>query len=233
MRKIGTKILVVDDETEIRRFLKIGLKSHDYLMLEAANGKEGLREATAQNPDLVILDLGLPDMSGFEVLRTIREWSKIPVIVLSVRKEEKEKVEAFELGANDYVTKPFGMAELMARIKAQLRDRILEQQEDTVFTVGDVEVDLMAHKVTLRGERITLTPKEYDLLKVLIRNAGKVVTHRQLIREVWGGAYGDDNQYLRIYIRQLRQKIEKDRMRDQYIHNEPGIGYRLEYVEVE
>ncbi len=231
MSKISTKILVVDDEVEIRRFLKIGLKSHDYQMLEAANGKDGLREATAHRPDLIVLDLGLPDMTGLEVLRAVREWSKVPVIMLSVRKDEKQKVEAFDLGANDYVTKPFSMAELMARIRAQLRDRILKHQDSTVFNVGDLEVDLISHKVMLRGERINLTPKEYQLLSILIQNVGKVMTHKQLIREVWGQAYGDSNQYLRIYIRQLRLKIEKDRMRDQYIHNEPGIGYRLEHNE--
>lgn len=231
MSALASKVLVVDDETEIRRFLSIGLKNHDYQMLEAANGKEALREIATHKPDLVVLDLGLPDMTGFEVLKSVREWSKVPVIILSVRKEEREKVAAFDLGANDYVTKPFGMAEFMARIRAQLRDRILLHQEDTVFTVGDLEVDLISHKVQLRGERIRLTPKEYQLLGILVRNAGKVVTHKQLIRDLWGSAYGDDNQYLRIYIRQLRQKIEKDRMRDQYIHNEPGIGYRLEHVE--
>ncbi len=231
MNAIASKILVVDDETEIRRFLKIGLKSHDYQMLEATNGKEGLREATTQKPDLIILDLGLPDMSGFDVLKSVREWSKVPVIVLSVRKEEQEKVQAFELGANDYVTKPFGMAELIARVRAQLRDRILMHQDETLFQVGELEVDLLSHKVSLRSERISLTPKEYQLLGILVRHAGKVVTHKQLIKELWGNAYGEDNQYLRIYIRQLRQKIEQDRMRDQYIHNEPGIGYRLEHVE--
>lgn len=233
MSRIATKILVIDDEEEIRRFLKIGLTSHDYLMLEAANGKQGLREAALQKPDMIILDIGLPDMTGFEVLRTIREWSKVPVIILSIRKDEHEKVEAFDAGANDYVVKPFGLAELMARIRAHLRDRILLQQEDTVFQVGDLTVDLISHKVMLRGERIALTPKEYQLLCLLIQHAGKVVTHKQLVKEIWGNAYGTDNQYLRIYIRQLRQKIEKDRMRDQYIHNEPGIGYRLEHIEHE
>lgn len=231
MSTLASKILVVDDEAEICRFLKIGLKSQDYQMLQASNGKDGLREASMQKPDLIILDIGLPDMTGFEVLKSVREWSKVPVIVLSVRKDEKDKVEAFNLGANDYVTKPFGMAELVARVKAQLRDRILQHQEDTVFRVGDLKVDMLSHKITLRGERISLTPKEYQLLCILIRHAGMVVTHKQLIKEIWGNAYGEDNPYLRIYIRQLRQKIEKDRMRDQYIHNEPGIGYRLEYIE--
>ncbi|RMB12130.1 response regulator [Eilatimonas milleporae] len=230
MRKIGARILVIDDEVEIRRFLKIGLKSNDYIMLEAANGQDGLGAASMDKPDLIILDLGLPDMSGLEVLKSIREWSKVPVIVLSVRREEREKVEAFERGANDYVTKPFGMAELVARIRAQLRDRILEDLEETSFVIGDLEVDLIAHKVALRGERIHLTPKEYALLSILVKNEGRVIPHKQLIRDLWGEAYGDDNQYLRVYVRQLRRKIEKDRMRDQYIHTEPGIGYRLEYV---
>lgn len=231
MRKIGSKILVVDDEPEIRRFLSISLKGHDYIPLEAEAGWQAIREVTTAKPDLVVLDVGLPDISGIEVIRSLREWSKIPVIMLSVRKEEEEKVEAFEAGANDYVTKPFGMAEMLARIRAQLRDRILEEQEETVFTTGDLQVDLLAHSVTLRGERIRLTPKEYQLLSILIRNAGRVVTHRQLIRDLWGDAYGNDTQYLRIYIRQLRQKIEQDRLRDQYIHNEPSIGYRLEHID--
>lgn len=230
MRKSGAKVLVIDDEVEIRRFLKIGLKTNDFIMLEAANGKDGLGLASIHRPDLVILDLGLPDISGFEFLKTIREWSKVPVIVLSVRKEEHEKVEAFDLGANDYVTKPFGMSELVARVKAQLRDNILKHHEETLFTIGNLEMDLIARKVSLRGERIQLTPKEYDLLSILVQNAGKVIPHRQLIRELWGSAYGDDNQYLRVYVRQLRRKIEKDRMRDQYIHTEAGIGYRLEYT---
>lgn len=221
---------MIDDEVEIRRFLKIGLKSNDYIMLEAANGQDGLGAASMDKPDLIVLDLGLPDMSGLEVLKSIREWSKVPVIVLSVRREEREKVEAFEHGANDYVTKPFGMAELVARIRAQLRDRILEDLEETSFVIGDLEVDLIAHKVALRGERIHLTPKEYALLSILVKNEGRVIPHKQLIRDLWGEAYGDDNQYLRVYVRQLRRKIEKDRMRDQYIHTEPGIGYRLEYV---
>ncbi len=230
MRKVSAKILVVDDEIEIRRFLKIGLKTNDYIMLEASNGQEGLGIASTHRPDLIILDLGLPDISGFEVLETLRGWSKVPVIVLSVRKEEQEKVEAFELGANDYVTKPFGMAELVARIKAQLRDHVLKHQEETTFFIGDLEVDLIARKVSLRGERIKLTPKEYHLLSVLVQNAGKVIPHKQLVRELWGNAYGEDNQYLRVYVRQLRRKIEKDRMLDQYIHTEPGIGYRLEHT---
>jgi two-component system KDP operon response regulator KdpE len=231
MRKIGTRILLVDDEPEIRRLLRIGLKGHDYITLEAENGRQALRHAATDKPDLLVLDLGLPDMSGFDVIRALRGWSKAPIIVLSVRRDEAEKVEAFDAGANDYVTKPFGMAELIARIRAHLRSRILDQVDSPVFRVGELEVDLLAHKVTLRGERVGLTPKEYKLLRILIENAGKVVTHRQLIREIWGEAYGDDNQYVRIYIRQLRQKIEKDRMRDLYIHNEPGIGYRLEHVE--
>lgn len=230
MRKIGTKILVIDDEVEIRRFLKIGLKTNDYIMLEAANGQEGLGIASIEKPDLIVLDLGLPDITGFEFLKTIREWSKVPVIVLSVRKEEHEKVEAFDLGANDYVTKPFGMAELVARIKAQLRDHIHKHQEETSFVIGNLEVDLIARKVSLRGERIKLTPKEYDLLSILVKNAGKVIPHKQLVRELWGNAYGEDNQYLRMYVRQLRRKIERDRMRDQYIHTEAGVGYRLEYA---
>ncbi len=229
MSNIHKKILIIDDEIEIRRFLKIAIKSHDYEAIEAVDGKSGIRELTIQKPDIVILDIGLPDISGFDVLRTIREFSKVPVIILSVRKDEAEKVRAFDIGANDYVTKPFGMAELMARIRSHMRDHVIKEFEDTEIQVGDLKIDLMAHKVLFKNQRISLTPKEYQLLTILMKNAGKVVTHKQLIKELWGNLYGDDTQYLRIYIRQLRQKIEKDKIRDQYIHNEAGIGYRLEH----
>lgn len=223
-----SKILVIEDDPQIRKFLTITLTSHDYAIIPAETGGEGVRLVTSVKPDAVLLDLGLPDMDGTEVIASIREWSKIPIIVLSVRSQEDEKVKAFDLGANDYVTKPFGTAELLARIRAALRSVIVAQVEETETTIGDLHIDWMKHLVSLRGERIKLSPKEFNLLKVLAVNAGKLLTHKYLMQQVWGEAYSDDNQYLRIYIAQLRQKIEKDPVRDQYIINEPGIGYRLE-----
>lgn len=230
MSKIATKVLIVDDEPQIRKMLTIGLEMYDYLSIEAVNGTEAIKATLSQKPDIIILDLGLPDMSGVEVIKRIREWSQIPIIILSVRSDESDKIKAFDSGANDYVTKPFGIGELMARIRASLRiSLITDTNSSPVFEAGDLKVDLLKHEVTVRGKRIKLSPKEYKLLRVLIINAGRVITHKQLIKEVWGEAYNDsDNQYLRIYIRQLRQKLEMDRKRDQYIHNEQGIGYRLE-----
>ncbi|MBI1272630.1 MAG: response regulator [Alphaproteobacteria bacterium] len=183
--------------------------------------------ATSIKPDVILLDLGLPDIDGSEVIKSVREWSKIPIIVVSVRNQEEEKVKAFDLGANDYVTKPFGTGELLARIRASLRDAIVAQTEETTVTIGDLSIDLMKRIVSLRDERIKLSPKEFNLLKVLAMNAGKLLTHKYLMQQVWGEAHTEDNQYLRIYIAQLRQKLEKDPARDQFIINEPGVGYRL------
>lgn len=228
MRTLQPKILVIEDDPQIRKFLTITLTSHDYAIIPAESGGEGIRLATSVKPDAVLLDLGLPDMDGTEVIASLREWSKMPIIVLSVRNKEEEKVKAFDLGANDYVTKPFGTAELLARVRAALRDAIVAQAEDTEITIGDLHIDLMKRVVSLRGERVKLSPKEFNLLKVLAMNVGKLLTHKYLMKEVWGEAYTDDNQYLRIYIAQLRQKLEKDPARDQFIINEPGIGYRLE-----
>lgn len=228
MRTAQPKILVVEDDPQIRKFLTITLTSHDYAVIPAETGGEGIRLATSIKPDVLLLDLGLPDMDGMQVIASMREWSKTPIIVLSVRNQEEEKVKAFDLGANDYVTKPFGTAELLARIRVALRDAIVAQVEDTVITIGDLHIDLMKRMVTLRGERIKLSPKEFHLLKIMAMNAGKLLTHKYLMKEVWGEAYTDDNQYLRIYIAQLRQKLEKDLARDQFIINEPGIGYRLD-----
>ncbi len=228
MRTTQAKILVIEDDPQIRKFLTITLTSHDYAVIPAESGNEGVRLATSIKPDAVLLDLGLPDMDGTDVIRSIREWSKMPIIVLSVRNAEEEKVKAFDLGANDYVTKPFSTAELLARIRAALRTAIIAQADETEVSIGDLRIDLMKHVVSLRGERIKLSPKEFNLLKVLAMNAGKLLTHKYLMQQVWGEAYSDDNQYLRIYIAQLRQKLEQDPARDQFIINEPGIGYRLE-----
>ncbi len=228
MRTSQPKILVIEDDPQIRKVLTITLTSHDYAVVPSETGAEGKRLATSIKPDVVLLDLGLPDMDGTEVLCSIREWSKLPIIVLSVRSQEEEKIKAFDLGANDFVTKPFGTGELLARIRAVLRDAIVAQAEVTEMDIGDLRIDLMKRIVTLREQRVKLSPKEFNLLKVLAMNAGKLLTHKYLMREVWGEAYTDDNQYLRIYIAQLRQKLEKDPARDQFIINEPGIGYRLE-----
>jgi two-component system KDP operon response regulator KdpE len=228
MRTSQPKILLIEDDPQIRKFLTITLTSHDYAVIPAQSGAEGMRLSTSVKPDAVLLDMGLPDMDGTEVIQFIREWSKLPIIVLSVRNQEEEKIKAFDMGANDYVTKPFGTGELLARIRAVLRDALVAEIEDTTVCIGDLSIDFMKRVVMLRHEKIKLSPKEFTLLKVLALNAGKLLTHKYLMEQVWGQAYSDDNQYLRIYIAQLRQKLEKDPARDQFIINEPGIGYRLE-----
>ncbi|MFN3808604.1 response regulator [Asticcacaulis sp.] len=228
MSGLQPKVLVIEDDPQVRKFLTITLTSHDYTVIPAETGREGIRLATSVKPDAVLLDLGLPDIDGTEVIGSIRSWSKMPILVVSVRDQEEEKVKAFDLGANDYVTKPFGTAELMARLRASLRDSIVASVEDTRVEVGDLCIDLAAHKVSVRNTPIKLSPKEFALLKVLATHAGKLLTHKYLMQKVWGEAQADDNQYLRIYIAQLRQKLEIDPARDQFIVNEPGIGYRLE-----
>jgi two-component system, OmpR family, KDP operon response regulator KdpE len=228
MRTAQPKILIIEDDPQIRKFLTITLTAHDYTTIPAESGHAGIRLAASVKPDAILLDLGLPDIDGMEVIQKVREWSKTPIIVLSVRSQEDDKVKAFDCGANDYVTKPFGTGELLARLRASLRDAIVAEAEDTEIVFGDLRIDLMKRVVTLRGDRVKLTPKEFHLLKVLATNADKLLTHKYLMQQVWGNAYGDDNQYLRIYIAQLRQKLEKDPARDQFIVNEPGIGYRLE-----
>lgn len=228
MRTLQPKILVIEDDPQIRKFLTITLTTNDYAVVPAETGREGIRLATSVKPDVIMLDLGLPDVDGKEVITAVRQWSKMPIMVLSVRDQEEEKIKAFDLGANDYVTKPFGTGELLARLRACLRDAVVAQAEDTSVTLGPLHIDFMKRVVTLRGERIKLSPKEFALLRILALNKGKLLTHKYLMQQVWGEAYGSDNQYLRIYIAQLRQKIEKDPARDQFIVNEPGIGYRLE-----
>jgi two-component system KDP operon response regulator KdpE len=219
-------ILIVDDEPPIRRLLRTSLASQGFQVSEAADGHGALAEIERSRPDLVVLDLGLPDMDGTEVIRTLRDGGNaVPILVLSSRADEKGKVEAFDLGADDYVTKPFGTAELFARIRAALRHRLQQQGEQPIFRSGDLEADLVRRVVRVRGEEVKLTPKEYDILRMLVAHAGKVLTHRMLMSEVWGGE--TDVQYLRIYVRQLRQKIEADPERPQHILTETGIGYRL------
>jgi two-component system KDP operon response regulator KdpE len=219
------RVLVIDDEPPIRKLLRLGLNAEGYETLEAPNGKAGLVLLT-ENPDLVILDLGLPDIDGLELLRQIRARSeRVPIVVLSSRDDEKGKVQALDLGADDYVTKPFGMEELLARMRAAIRHQLQVQGERPVFRAGDLSVDLVRRIVRMQGAEVKLSPKEYELLRVLVQHAGKVLTHRFLLNALWDPL--TDAQYLRVYVRQLRQKIEPDPERPQYILTETGIGYRL------
>jgi two-component system, OmpR family, KDP operon response regulator KdpE len=221
-------VLVIDDEPPIRRLLRTTLAVQDYRVIEAADGSEGLSLLRHERPDVLILDLGLPDIDGLELIRQIRAESPVPIVVLSSRDDEQGKVEALDLGADDYVSKPFGMEELVARLRAALRHRLQQQGGRPVFRSGDLLVDLVRRIVTVRGEEVKLSPKEYDLLQQFVLHAGKVLTHRHLLREVWKDESGGDVQYLRVYVRQLRQKIEADPERPAHILTEPGVGYRLQ-----
>ena len=226
MTKDGVPILVVDDEAAIRRLLRSSLPPQGFAVEEAASGGEALEQIARSAPDLVILDLGLPDMDGVEVIRKIRgAGSKLPILVLSSRGDERGKVEALELGADDYVTKPFGMAELVARIRTALRHRVQEEGGQPLYRHRDLIVDLTRRRVTRGGVEIKLSPKEYDILRLLVLHAGKVLTHRMIMQEVWGAA--GDVQYLRIYVRQLRQKLEENPDRPELFLTETGVGYRL------
>ena len=219
------KVLVVDDESPIRKLLRMGLGTQGYQTIDAANATAAL-DLLAEKPDLVILDLGLPDMQGLELLRRIRaQRDDLPIVVLSSRGDEVTKVEALDLGADDYVTKPFGMDELLARMRAALRHQLQAQGERPIFKLGDLSVDLVRRIVKIRDEAVKLSPKEYELLRTLVQHAGKVLTHRFLLNELW--ATPIDAQYLRVYVRQLRHKIEPDPARPQYILTETGVGYRL------
>ena len=221
-------VLVVDDEPPIRRFLRTSLAASGYRVIEAEDAAGGLRSLVAEKPDLVILDLGLPDRSGIELICEIRRTSTVPILVLSARHDERSKVEALDLGADDYLSKPFGMDELMARLRAALRHAFQAQGELPVFVSGDLSVDLVRRHVTRGGQEIKLSPKEFDLLRHLVTHAGKVLTHRHLLREVWGPAQADEVQYLRVFIRGLRQKLEPDPTRPTHILTELGVGYRLQ-----
>ena len=222
-------VLLIEDEPQMRRFLKITLQGHGYRFVEAQSGQEGLTEAATRNPDIVLLDLGLPDIDGLEVTRQIREWSMVPIIVLSARDQEDDKILALDAGADDYLTKPFGAGELLARMRVALRHLSLQQTggEDPVFTLGKLKVDFSKRHVMRDGVEVHLTPIEYKLLAVLIKHAGKVITHTQLMKEVWGPGYTDQTHYLRIYMAQLRHKLEADPARPRFLINEPGVGYRL------
>ncbi|MFO1151656.1 MAG: response regulator transcription factor [Alsobacter sp.] len=223
-----TRVLVVDDEPAIHRFLTPALAAAGYEPVAATTGAEGLRLMATAAPDLVVLDLGLPDMDGKDVIVQARAWSQVPIIVLSARDREAEKIAALDLGADDFVNKPFGVGELMARLRAALRHRIQESGETAVFHAGSLLVDVPAHRVTLDGAPVKLTPREFDLLVFLARHAGKVVTHGQILKAVWGPAHVHDTQYLRVYVGQLRAKLEADPDDPRLIVTEPGIGYRLD-----
>jgi two-component system KDP operon response regulator KdpE len=225
MTENDIRVLIVDDERPIRRFLRVAL-GNQFTIFEATNGAEALAAVASDRPDVIILDLGLPDMDGVEVTRRLREWSQIPIIVVSVRDQETDKIAALDAGADDYLTKPFGVGELMARLRAALR-RSAQAESEPIFTTGDLVVDLGQREIKVNGESVSLTPTEYDLLRTLIKHAGKVLTHRQLLRTVWGDAYESDTHILQVNISNLRQKIEKDPARPTHIVTEPGVGYRL------
>lgn len=223
----GQRILVVDDEPEIRRFLKLALEAAGYEPVMADTGAAALKAAATRAPDAVVLDLGLPDRDGKEVLRDLREFSRVPVIVLSARDREAEKIAALDCGADDYVEKPFGIGEFMARLRAALRHAPGAAPLPARFETDGLVVDMDRRIVTRGGSAVKLTPKEYDLLTVLVRHAGRVVTHRQILNAVWGPAHADDTQYLRVFIGQLRAKIEPDAANPTIIRTEPGVGYRM------
>jgi two-component system KDP operon response regulator KdpE len=220
------RILVVDDEPAIQRFLRTALDTGEFSLHQAENGHSALAAAAALKPDIILLDLGLPDMDGVEVIKRIREWSQVPIIVLSVREREDDKVKALDAGADDYLTKPFGVGELLARIRAALR-RSLQETPEPVYRIDELEVDLARRRVLVSGEPLQLTPTEYDLLRLLVVHAGKVLTHSQILKQIWGIAYLEQPHVLRVNISNLRHKIEKDPSRPRYIITEPGVGYRL------
>jgi two-component system KDP operon response regulator KdpE len=226
MAERGVTILIIDDDDQIRRFLRASLTANGYLVIEAANAADGERRARADRPDLILLDLGLPDRDGIDVLKDLRAWTKVPVIILSARGEEASKVKALDLGADDYVTKPFGTGELLARLRTALRHRDTNPA-DSVWTSEDVRVDIAARVTTRGGTPVKLSRREWDVLRVLVLNAGRVVTHRQILETVWGPAQADYTQYLWVYIGHLRDKLEPDPAQPRYFQTEPGVGYRL------
>ena len=227
----SARLLVIEDEAPIRRFLRVSLANQNYNVIEAETGEKGIKLATSQPPDLIVLDLGLPDLDGMEIIRQLREWSTTPIIVLSARGRENDKVAALDAGADDYLTKPFSVSELLARVRVALRRAASNANEagEPEFTVQNLRVDMARRQVFLDGEEIHLTPIEYRLLTTLIKYAGKVVTHRQLLKEVWGPNSVFETHYLRVYMGHLRHKIEADSARPKILITEPGVGYRLAY----
>lgn len=227
MTSSGAKILVIDDEPQIQKLLRVTLQARGFEIAEVSSGEDGILQAAMVRPDLIVLDLGLPDIPGMEVLQRIREWTQIPIIVLTAKDREEDKISALDSGADDYVTKPFGMGELLARIRVALRHNA-KSQDEPILKFGRLAIDLAGRTVELDGEKIKLTPTEYELLKILATNAGRVMTHKQLLQQVWGGhQYDSDSHYLRVYIGHLRKKIETDSARPNFIITEPGIGYRF------
>jgi len=222
----GPHVLVVDDEVQIRRFLRISLEANGYVIDEAESGQEAILKSARLRPDIIILDLGLPDMGGLDMLKRLREWSQVPVIILSVRDSDRDKVALLDAGADDYLTKPFSVDELLARMRTAQRHARLEEVP-AIFHCGPIEIDMTRRSVTRNGEIVKLTPTEYALMRLLIQHAGKVLTHKQILKEVWGAEYVDETHYLRVYFAQLRQKLEDDPARPKIIHTEPGVGYRL------
>jgi two-component system KDP operon response regulator KdpE len=222
-------VLVVEDDEQMRRMLRTSLRAHDYHVVEAGTAREGLAQAAGRNPDVILLDLGLPDGDGLDVVRKIRVAGKMPVIVLSARGQDRDKIAALDLGADDYLTKPFSVNELLARMRVALRHALVpfDANADSPFTVRDLRVDLAARQVFRGGEEVHLTPTEYKLLTILVRQAGRVLTHRQLLEAVWGANYGEQTHYLRVYMAQLRHKLEADPARPRLLTTEPGVGYRL------
>lgn len=221
-------VLLIEDEPQMRRFLRAALESHDYRLVEATTSREGLAQATSRNPDVILLDLGLPDGDGIDLARRIREWSVTPIVVISARGQEQDKVAALDAGADDYLTKPFGTDELLARLRVALRHAArVASPAEPVFSVGELRVDLAARRVFVGSSEVHLTPTEYKLLTVLVRHAGKVVTQRQILKEVWGPNSVEQTHYLRVYMAQLRHKIEQDPTRPHHLQTEVGVGYRL------
>lgn len=223
-------VLVIEDEAQIRRFLRVALERNGYVVAEATTGEEGIDQAIRHQPDLMLLDLGLPDMDGLGVLRRVREWSQLPILILSVRDREDQKIEALDAGANDYITKPFSTGEMLARLRV-LERYTLQVSKPTVFSSGDLQVDLATRTVRVRGTTIRLTPTEYSLLHLFIQHAGKVLTHSQLLREIWGSQEEQKTGPLRVYVGYLREKIEVDATKPRLLLTEPGIGYRLALLE--
>jgi two-component system KDP operon response regulator KdpE len=222
-------VLAIEDEAPIRRFLRASLDTQGYRLIEAATGEDGLREAGTRQPDVVLLDLGLPDLDGLEVIRRLREWTAVPIIVLSARGQERDKVAALDAGADDYLSKPFGVGELLARLRVVQRHaaRLSRDSTDPLFRAGELTVDLGTRGVRVRDREVRLSPIEYRLLATLVRHAGRVMTHRQLLQEVWGPGYTDQTEYLRVYMKHLRHKLEADPARPRLLLTEPGVGYRL------